>query len=448
MELSIYDAIKEYKLKIKHGKVQIKKYLGNDKKVVIPDFIDGMPVTKIETWAFAINEEITEVTIPDTVRYIGYGAFGICKNLKKVTFSGKVYLNGAVFVSSGLEEVIGLEYITGDDSGRCFFDGTPFLEKNDILILDNMLIKCKTEDEVYVVPENVTSIGYMAFWGSSLKKVILPNGLKHIHNWAFEHTNISGVKIPDSVEVLEYNALETRNKSDSLEDWEIPQNFGRRPGWDCYEFFSTRSVIHDTQFRVENYKERSKCTDERIYEDVSCISCGYNRFLTPLAKQTFPKRLEYLKHVGLVARARVSVFKNDDFKIERSEEIFSPGNGYLHPTHNTPRKFRIIFDLDDAYGEILFYLPYLPWAKGNKPTNIYDFYNKCLNNGKDGKFFDMDLYDSEILNQDIPLKVKGEIAKLRCSSNYRLSDKARENYKEFLRIHHKRLQIVLDDSGI
>ena len=58
MELSIYDAIKEYKLKIKHGKVHIKKYLGNDKKVVIPDFIDGMPVTKIETWAFAINEEI------------------------------------------------------------------------------------------------------------------------------------------------------------------------------------------------------------------------------------------------------------------------------------------------------------------------------------------------------------------------------------------------------
>ena len=177
MELSIYDAIKEYKLKIKHGKVQIKKYLGNDKKVVIPDFIDGMPVTKIETWAFAINEEITEVTIPDTVRYIGYGAFGICKNLKKATFSGKVYLDGAVFVSSGLEEVIGLEYITGDDTGRCFFDGTPFLEKNDILILDNMLIRCKTEDEVYVVPENVTSIGYMAFWGSSLKKVILPNGI-------------------------------------------------------------------------------------------------------------------------------------------------------------------------------------------------------------------------------------------------------------------------------
>lgn len=54
----------------------------------------------------------------------------------------------------------------------------------------------------------------------------------------------------------------------------------------------------------------------------------------------------------------------------------------------------------------------------------------------------MQLYDGSILEQDIPLKVKGEIAVLRCTSNYRLSDEARENYREFLRYHQKKLDIV------
>jgi hypothetical protein len=146
--------------------------------------------------------------------------------------------------------------------------------------------------------------------------------------------------------------------------------------------------------------------------------------------------------VSLLAGARVNVLKTDDFKIGGCENVFVAGCGFLHPMKNTPRRFRIIFDLDDSYGEVLFYLPYLPWRndtwkKERKSTKIYDFYNQCLNNGKDGKFFDMELYDDNILNQDIPLKVKGEIASLRCSSNYRLSEKARENYQEFLSYHHK-----------
>ena len=54
----------------------------------------------------------------------------------------------------------------------------------------------------------------------------------------------------------------------------------------------------------------------------------------------------------------------------------------------------------------------------------------------------MKLYDSKILEQDIPLKVKGEIADIRLKSNYRLSEKARDNYQEFLKIHHKRLMRI------
>lgn len=442
MKVSYEKAKTEYKFKVKHGKVHLKKYLGNEKKVIIPEFIDDMPVTKIDWWAFHYHEEITEVVIPGTVKYIQYGAFCGCKNLKKVSFSSKVYLRGAVFLDSGLEEIDGQEYITGDVSNRWFFEGTPFMDKSDIMIFDDKLIRCKTKEKVYKVPSNVKSIGCKAFYMSPVEEVILPEGLKEIHTWAFARTNIKSFKIPDSVEVLADGALSTNPKCAPIEDWYIPEDFGRRQKWFFSDFSDEVSVIHDTQFRVES--GRTKWTDERVYEDVSCISCGYNPILQAIAKQTFPKRLKYLKHVSLLAGARVNVLRTDDFKTGGFENVFVAGCGFLHPRDNTPRRFRIIFDLDDSYGEVLFYLPYLPWIfplwERNIHNKIYDFYNKCLNNGKDGKFFDMELYDDNILKQDIPLKVKGEIAVLRCSSNYRLSEKARENYQEFLRYHHKRLE--------
>ena len=58
-----------------------------DTDLVIPDRIDGKPVTKIEVDAFHGNENITSVYIPDTVQDIGQGAFYLCKNLTSVTFA-------------------------------------------------------------------------------------------------------------------------------------------------------------------------------------------------------------------------------------------------------------------------------------------------------------------------------------------------------------------------
>ena len=64
--------------------------------------------------------------------------------------------------------------------------------------------------------------------------------------------------------------------------------------------------------------------------------------------------------------------------------------------------------------------------------------------GKDGKFIDLDIYDRNILNQEIPFRIKAEIAYMRCKSGYRLSEKAKENYKEYLRYHRKKLDKLLE----
>ena len=82
--MTIEQAEKEYRLKRRHGKIHIRKYIGSGGKVVVPRLIDGMPVTMICNYAFSNCSVITEAVLPDTVRYIGISAFHSCKNMKKI----------------------------------------------------------------------------------------------------------------------------------------------------------------------------------------------------------------------------------------------------------------------------------------------------------------------------------------------------------------------------
>nr|WP_288555460.1 leucine-rich repeat domain-containing protein [uncultured Mediterraneibacter sp.] len=65
-------------------------YTGDDEDVVIPSEVGGETVTKIETTAFVMLDNLKSVTIPATVTTIYQNAFMYCENLDSVTFEGKV----------------------------------------------------------------------------------------------------------------------------------------------------------------------------------------------------------------------------------------------------------------------------------------------------------------------------------------------------------------------
>ena len=65
--------------------IEITRYCGNDKNVVIPSVIDDKKVTSISSSAFSYNSSVTSVTIPDSVTSIGDEAFNSCTNLKSIT---------------------------------------------------------------------------------------------------------------------------------------------------------------------------------------------------------------------------------------------------------------------------------------------------------------------------------------------------------------------------
>lgn len=53
-------------------------------RAVIPDCIEGFPVTKLEKKAFLSSKQLKEVFLPETIEEIGDWAFGYCSNLEKV----------------------------------------------------------------------------------------------------------------------------------------------------------------------------------------------------------------------------------------------------------------------------------------------------------------------------------------------------------------------------
>lgn len=83
----------------------ITRYYGTDTDVTIPEEIDGVTVKEIGS-VFNGDNNITRVTIPDTVTVIGDTAFANTVNLKEVVFSENLEEIGSnAFIGSGIAKV-------------------------------------------------------------------------------------------------------------------------------------------------------------------------------------------------------------------------------------------------------------------------------------------------------------------------------------------------------
>lgn len=419
----------DYILRRKHGKIHIKKYIGKSQKVEIPQFIDGMPVTKIDSSAFS-HSEISEIIIPDELRVIGTFAFFECKNLKKITFQGRIDKCSYAFINSAVEEIDGIEYLNVIDP--LSFNGTPFYENNETLIIRDKIIWCKQKSDIIYVPDYIRIIGYRAFANSKAKKIVLPENLRKIENLAFFNSSIHEISIPKSVTEFGINAL---GCCFQLEKIRFPENFGKNEKWSCiFDVNEKNYIINDTQLVVHSDE------DILIYENVSCIAVCHVYMRNPLRlreRQIFPEKLEYLKYKSILSDSKVSVFRNDTFKAENSGKVFGI---CMWNAVNAGRRFTIIFDFKDIYAEVLLYFPFMPYYNYKHEYKIIEFYEKCLVNAEDGRFFDFSIYDGHILEQDIPFRIKAEIACKRIKSGYRLTAESLDNYRNYFRLHRKKLR--------
>ena len=191
----------EFEYQILENGIEITNYNGSAENLEIPSTIDGYTVTSIDYYAFYGCESLKSVTIPESVITIGECAFLDCNNLTeiKVDTNNKNYSSqdGVLFDKN---KTILIKYPTGN------IRKTYEIPNNVTSIGDLAFYNCFNLTSIKI-PSSVTSIGYEAFENcDGLTSVVIPNGVTSIDYYAFYSCNsLKSVTIPESVtSIYEY----------------------------------------------------------------------------------------------------------------------------------------------------------------------------------------------------------------------------------------------------
>ncbi len=176
-------------------------------------------VTYIDTEAFQGCSNLTTITIPNSVTHIGDGAFSYCDNLTEIAIPNSVTsLGHGVFTDCKNLTSISLPASITSLSGT--FHGCSSI--TDISFIDSVSTigtyafgYCDGLTNI-TIPDSVTHIGNSAFrYCRKLTDVIIPNSVTSINDFAFaDCDNLTNVTIPKSVTCIYGNTF--MNSPDSL----------------------------------------------------------------------------------------------------------------------------------------------------------------------------------------------------------------------------------------
>ena len=229
------------------------KWLEKIKSLNLPDSFAGKPIVAIPKDAFNGCGDLISITIPDSVKSIGVGAFegssietatlpsfAISRvpkaKLKSVTItSGYSIDDGALkdcgsltsIVISDSVKSIGYEafYGCGNLTSATIYGGVTSI---DCYAFGN----CSSLTDI-TIPDSVTSIKRNAFSGcSSLTSIVIPNGVGSIESYVFDGcSSLTSITVPESVGVIGNGAF---GGCSSLTSIIIPSNV-RSVAGDAFE---------------------------------------------------------------------------------------------------------------------------------------------------------------------------------------------------------------------
>lgn len=197
---------------LEDGTIGLTAYLGNSTDVEIPAQIEGKNVSTLGDELFWYNKELTSVTLPETIEYIGARVFQSCVSLAEIKLPDSVHeIGDACFLGcSNLAKInvpASLVYV-----GAFAFDETPWITQFDgctsIILGGRIFYKYLADEDKVVIPEGALCISGNAFDGKSLSFVKIPDTIAFIGDYAFYNCkNLKEIKLPSEVYYIGENSL-------------------------------------------------------------------------------------------------------------------------------------------------------------------------------------------------------------------------------------------------
>jgi len=384
----------DFRYTVNNKKVTITEYEGNGGYVIIPDTLDGFPVTEIGHSAFDFCTGLISVTIPDGVTKIGDSAFWACDNLISVTIPNSVItidsyafsycssltsvtipgsvttIGGSVF--KGCTSLTSISVAVGNVN-YCSADGVLFNKNKTMLIqypggrsgsytipnsvttIDGFAFSMCAGLTSVTIPVSVTIIGSSAFHNcTSLTSVIIPDRVISIGDYTFSGcTDLISVAIPDIVTTigrsafyncgaLRYVWYEGARKSD------ISISSDHNSDLEEATWVYNVEIKNGHVYNADCDKTCNICGKERDAQkhqytnetDLTCNSCGFSRekitsldikgLATPLVGETLG---EYYKRISLTNDRNI-IF-DGAFFIDESFNVLSESSTFKANTNYT-----------------------------------------------------------------------------------------------------------------
>ena len=196
-----------FEYKIVGDTVTVTHYNGEETNVVVPDTIEGLPVTTVGEYFIRdgnnLNRTVESVILPDSITKICDYAFYGCLNMKTVNIPDSVTEIG--------------------ENAFCLCEKLESINIPDgITVIREETFSCCKSLEIVCIPETVTEIGERAFSScEKLKTVNIPDTITEISKQAFRDClQLNSITIPDSVTKIGYEAF----KCCGFKEIQIPES--------------------------------------------------------------------------------------------------------------------------------------------------------------------------------------------------------------------------------
>ena len=365
-------------------------------------------MTYIGPATFKGCSSLSSVTIPNSVRLIGNLAFYNCTGLTKIIseienplivddiFSCNdkdIYASATLVVPPGKKsvyqntdgwnlfsniveaELIGYEFESSGIRYKIGENNTVSVTykkgsySGDIVIPSSVVYHGKTY--------SVTSIGFGAFYESSLTSITIPNSVTSIGEWAFQGCSLASITIPNSVTSIRFEAFRGCN----LTSVTIPNSvtfFGGSAFSDCGRLVTVVSEIENP------------C--EIVSDAFSYINANATLIVPPSTKSAYQSKAGWNKFANIV-------------EIEKKQTIHVATAGTLPDLIPDYEKYYIeeLTLTGELNGTDLAFLREM--AGRNRMIHFHEDYYNFISDLKDGEAFSSEtqgkLIDLDILNANI-----------------------------------------------